>query len=58
MSLQLEICYPDHKVRYFPINSLEGWRLDAADQMVVIGKGIGRTYIPYVQITSLRIIEA
>lgn len=52
--LQIEITYPDDSIGYFPINAEEGWRFDPASQMVVIGKGIGRTHIPYIQIRSLR----
>lgn len=55
--LQIEVCYPDESIRCYPIDSKTGWRFDPASQMLVIGKGIGRIHIPYIQITSMRITE-
>jgi hypothetical protein len=43
-NLQLEVIYMDHSMLYYPV--AEGWKIDPAQRVIVVGRGVPRTMIP------------
>jgi len=42
--VQLVVEYANHQTRFYPANP--GWRIDAANRCIVIGRDLPRTYVP------------
>lgn len=44
--VQLMVTHTNEAVTFHPVPSSEGWKIDAGLGVIIVGKGMGRTYIP------------
>lgn len=58
MTVQLVVTYADHSIMYYPVSAeAGGWKIEAASRCVVIGRGMGRTYVPLDNVLSFSVEE-
>lgn len=45
--VQIHVTLLDGTQRWYPVGDGEGWKIDSTSRCIIIGKGLGRTYIPF-----------
>lgn len=44
--VQIVVLRNDGTWRYYPVPDTQGWKIDPTNRMLIIGKGMGRIYVP------------
>lgn len=44
--VQIHVTLLDGTQRWYPVGDGEGWKIDSTSRCLIIGKGLGRTYVP------------
>ena len=57
-NIQLEISYNDNSTMFYPVPDGQGWKIDPAMRVIVIGRGVPRTMIPLDTVKSIEIEKA
>lgn len=44
--IHLHVVYSDHQSGFFPVDPEQGWKINTADRMLIIGRGVPRKMVP------------
>lgn len=53
----VEVTYADHQIGHYLVPEGQGWKVDAALRMLVIGRGVPRKMIPLDSVQMIEVVE-
>lgn len=55
--IHLVVHYKDGRTGFFPVSRDQGWKIDTANRMLVVGRGVPRTHIPLDGVDAFEVEE-
>jgi hypothetical protein len=55
--IQLQVTMMDGSIRFYSVEPGKGWKIDATSRCLIVGKGLGRIYIPLDNVESFSPIQ-